>query len=750
MSSVDSNPNFSLTDLIDRDLRFHKLKEKLSEHNQNSKEYLTALYNAMPLSGHVDYPVFLEQQAVPVPGSRRPGYSPTYRNALSPDHLVSSISPRLATFFDIFNFTTERCPENDCLGARVKLDETAKWGSKYVFETYSAIQERSRNLGSGIMTLVNFKRKQAANCNDFIVSLLSTNRKEWIISDLACQAYSLPNTALYETLGPDTSQYILNITNSPVLILSKSNLYKVLAILSNLNDLSTLICMDDLSSDELAHLNGPLLAGSINQRGERVSVLTFKQVEEIGFDNQVPIIPPTADSLYTISFTSGTTGTPKGVLLNQSHLMAGVTFLLSNIGIPPTKNGKQPYDMCFLPLAHIFERMIAAYELAVGAALGFLHVADPAVLIEDLRVLKPDFFCVVPRVLTKLEAGIKNAVQGATVPNFTKLVARKVLDKRLVTIQSREGPDNSILNHLVYRKILIDKIRASVGLSEASFIVIGSAPISSDTLMFMKSALDCGVRQGYGLTETFAGVCLSEPHERDSGTCGAIAITTECRLRSVPEMGYDAEHDLRGEVQVRGSQVFAGYFKNPDTTKEVLDGEGWFSTGDIGYIDSRGRLSIIDRVKNFFKLAQGEYIAPEKIENIYISSCPYLTQICVYGDPLKTFLVAIVGLDLEAITSFLHQAVPGLRIFHGENLINALNDKPEYRKELLKMMNSFVRGLQGFERVNNIYVGVEPLKVSDDTITPTLKVKRAKATKKYENVLKALYEEGSLIKAEKL
>lgn len=215
-------------------------------------------------------------------------------------------------------------------------------------------------------------------------------------------------------------------------------------------------------------------------------------------------------------------------------------------------------------------------------------------------------------------------------------------------------------------------------------------------------------------------------------------------------MGYDAEHDLKGEVQLRGSQVFRGYYKNPQETSRALGEDGWYSTGDVGFIDSKGRLSIIDRVKNFFKLAQGEYIAPEKIESVYLSSCPYLTQISVHGDSLQTFLVAVIGLELDITAPIIHKKIPELRGFSGKDLVDEINKSRAHRKALIVLINSFIEGLQGFEKIHNLYVGIEPLKVTDDTITPTLKVKRANAAKHFRKILENLYEEGSLIKVEKL
>ncbi|CUS21908.1 LAQU0S04e03576g1_1 [Lachancea quebecensis] len=744
------NDFISLSELIETDARFQSLREELAVYDKNSKEYLSNLISKLPLTNHVSYRQFLKEQAVSLDSSKKHGYSPVFRSSLSPGHLVSNVHPRLSTFFELFNLSVERFPDNDCLGQRSHDRATGQWGQHYEFESYRKIQERSQNLGSGIMTVVNLKRRQKFSSNDFIVSFLSTNRKEWVISDLACQSYSLANTALYETLGLDTSEYILNITKSPVLILSKENIYRVMEMIPKLPHLSTMICMDELSDFELAQLNGPFLPQQTNSKGERISILNFRQVERIGASNKVPFIPPTSESLYTISFTSGTTGTPKGVQMKQSHIAAAVAFVLSTLRMPRTKHRRQAYDLCFLPLAHIFERQIVAFDLSSGTAIGFLHKADPSVLVEDLKLLKPDVLPSVPRILTKFEAGIKNSLQNGDGSAVTKNVASTILNKRLERTTHRGGKDHSILNTLVFHRVLIDKIRSSLGLENLDVVITGSAPISNDTLLFMKSALDCGVRQGYGLTETFAGICLSEARERDSGTCGGMAITTECRLRSIPEMGYDAEHDLKGEVQLRGPQVFQGYYKNPQETSKALEEDGWYSTGDVGFIDSKGRLSIIDRVKNFFKLAQGEYIAPEKIESVYLSSCPYLTQIFVHGDSLQTFLVAVIGLDLDITTPIFHKKIPALRGIYGMDLVDEINKSRGYRKVLVALINSFIDGLQGFEKVHNLYVGIEPLKVADDTITPTLKVKRANAAKRFKKTLDELYEEGSLIKVEKL
>ena len=742
----------SLSDLIHTDPRFKQLKERLGGYARGSDEYLAQLINELPLTSYPDYKAYLKRQSVPLPkgsasGNDSPSHSDIFRNVLSPGNLVTCIDQRLATGYDHFMFSVRQYGSNDCLGERVYDPETKQWAPTYSFQTYSEVAERAHALGSGIMSLVNVKRNRPLRSNDFKVAIMAHNCPQWILTDVACQAYSLTNTALYETLGPRTSEYIMNLTEAPVLVFAKCNLYNILSILPDLEHVNTLVCMEDLTQHELDTINTHLLTRTFNKNNERISMFTMKHVEEVGRLNNIPVIPPTPETVYTISFTSGTTGMPKGVVLTHQNITASNAFVLSTMKIPEAKRGKQLYDLCFLPLTHIFQRQTTSYTLSMGVAAGFLHKPDPLVLVEDLKILKPDFLSMVPRILTRFEAGIKTSLAQSAVQST---IASSIIGSKAARFASHGGTDRSLLNSMLYHRVLIDKIKDSLGLTNNSVIVTGSAPISHDTLLFLRSALDIGIRQGYGLTESFAGMCLAEPHERDIGSCGAVGISTECRLRDVPEMSYFARRDLKGELQLRGPQIFSEYYKNPDETSKVLDSDGWFSTGDVGFIDKKGRIHIIDRVKNFFKLAHGEYIAPEKIENAYLSSCPYISQIFVFGDPLKTFLVGVMSIDPDAVRSFLGERRPELGAMSPADLVATINADAALRREFLLLINRGIEGLQGFEKVHNMVVGLDLLSVDNDTVTPTLKIKRLVATKHFRAELDALYAQGSLIRTEKL
>lgn len=739
---------YSLSDIIDSDARFVQLKQTLSRYVRGSDEYLAELINELPLTSYPTYKTYLKKQSVPVKSEPQSDtFSSVFRNVLSPDKLVTCVDQKLATGYDHFMFSVRRWGNNDCLGTRKYDNETKEWSPSYHFQTYQEVAERAHALGSGIVSLVNVKRNKPLRSNDFKVAIMSHNCPEWIITDVACQAYSLTNTALYETLGPKTSEYIMNLTEAPVLIFAKCNMYNILSILPDLEHVNTLICMEDLTESEVTTINEHLLTRNFNKQNEKISLFTMKHVEEVGKLNNIPIIPPKPETVYTISFTSGTTGMPKGVVLTHQNITSSNAFVLSTMKIPESKRDKQLYDLCFLPLTHIFQRQTTSYTLSMGVAAGFLHKPDPLVLVEDLKILKPDFLSMVPRILTRFEAGIKTSLGQSALQST---IASSIIGSKSARFSSQGGTDRSLLNFLLYHRVLIDKIKDSLGLTNGSSIVTGSAPISHDTLLFLRSALDIGIRQGYGLTESFAGMCLAEPHERDIGSCGAVGLSTECRLKDVPEMSYFAKKDLKGELQLRGPQIFSHYFKNEEETSKALDKDGWFSTGDVGFIDKKGRIHIIDRVKNFFKLAHGEYIAPEKIENSYLSSCPYISQIFVFGDPLKTFLVGVMSIDPEAVQHFLGEKYPEVTSMSAEELIEKINEDTLLRKDFLIMINRGTEGLQGFEKVHNMMVGLDLLNVENDTVTPTLKIKRLVATKHFKAELDNLYSQGSLIRTERL
>lgn len=658
----------------------------------------------------------------PVPGSRVEGYSEIFTN----DPPVV-LDPSMDTLSKMWNNAVAHFANFDCMGVR-KFHNTRKkqLDTFFTYDSYAEVDRKKHNISCGIIHLVTHHPKyrellSIAGKPEFVVGILSPNRYEWMLVDLATRDFSLTNTALYPTLGQKSSQYILSVTESPIIFLTKDQIPKILEIKPELPLLNILVSLDDFDHDDHDLF--------VRAQSLGVSLIDFRAVEKIGERHPLPkdFNPPTTDTIYTISFTSGTTGNPKGVLIPHEMAACGIISCAMGLESPfelpkgakrrqfgenVDQHGVQVTALCHLPLAHIYEREVSNYALMSGFRLGFPSSTDPAMFFDDLKSIKPHYLASVPRVYNKLDALLKAKVKKGTPP------------------------------HLV---------RKTFGLDHCRYLISGSAPLGVETIKYLKQTLDIGFSVCYGSTETFAGFFFGDAFEDViTNSCGHPSASVQIRLRDVPEMGYHTnETPMRGELMVKGPQVFSEYFKNPKATADSFDKDGWFHTGDIVSMDSERRVYIIDRVKNFFKLQQGEFVTPERIENIYLAHSPLLTQLFVHGDSLQNFLVGVAGISLEYVQEMFKQDF-GVAISQDE-VLGLLQD-PKYKAMLIKQLNHHVSGadLQGFEKIHNIHVDLEPLRLEDEVLTPTMKIKRENAKKKFAPILEKLYTEGSLVVKQKL
>lgn len=218
-------------------------------------------------------------------------------------------------------------------------------------------------------------------------------------------------------------------------------------------------------------------------------------------------------------------------------------------------------------------------------------------------------------------------------------------------------------------------------------------------------------------------------------------------------MGYNSqdENGPRGELLLRGPQIFSYYYKNPEETTKAIDKDGWFHTGDVAAISPKhgNRLQIVDRVKNFFKLSQGEYVSPEKIENVYLSQFPFISQLFAHGDSTESYLVGVVGIDKNLIDPYLMKRFK-VKFDKPGDIFNFF-ENPNNRRTLLQDMNEAITGqLQGFEKLHNVFVDFEPLTLERGVITPTIKIRRPICARFFKDQIKSMYTEGSLLKGSNL
>lgn len=701
-------------------------------------------------------------------------FTPTFRNKAHSQSVVNCVHETLNTHHHLFSNAAALFKDRPCLGFRSYDYRTCTLNPEFVSNTYGEVNRRRHLIGSGILASLkankfkdlNLKSHQKIethtekyhdygkntpsgilreeNCS-FIVSIFSANRPEWILTDLACSSYSITNTALYDTLGAGVSQYILELTSSPIVVCSRDKI----ALLAEMKQKSTgtlanlisIVSMDLLNKDD----DQNLFQACTNAR---IELMDLAQLEEIGIQNQIKELPPTPNTMYTISFTSGTTGSkPKGVMLTQGNAAAAITFLSS---LEPKFDSPQGRAFIFLPLTHIYERQTSAFALSNGYYLGFpqLTVGFQKVpntfdlLIDDLKIFKPHYFSIVPRILTKLEGFIKQYLETTE----DKLVINRIIDYKL---EKQIESDGSKGDHLVYDKYApYTKLRSLVGFDNLLWTQTASAPVAPSTLQYLKASLNIGIRQLYGLTEVFGAITTTQPFDSDPGNCGSIGVCGEMKLRSVSDMGYSINSETRspiGEVMLRGPQTFIGYYYNKEETDNALEKDGWFHTGDIGMIACKGkathgRLYIVDRVKNFFKLSQGEYISPEKIENRYLSCNPILQQLYVHGDSLQSFVVGVCGVSYEDGVQFLESCgYTNSKELDHEQMLTEMNSVA-MKTKFLKNLNDNVKDLNGFEKLQNVHIAINPLTVERNVVTPTFKIKRGVAAKYFASIFDLLYQ----------
>ncbi|CAG5992986.1 unnamed protein product [Menidia menidia] len=349
--------------------------------------------------------------------------------------------------------------------------------------------------------------------------------------------------------------------------------------------------------------------------------------------------------------------------------------------------------------------------LVQGARIGFFQ-GDIRKLPDDLNTLKPTMFPVVPRLLNRMYDKIFGQANSPVKRWLLNFAYRRKQAEMSKGIMRRD----SIWDRLIFRKV-----QASLG-GHVRLMLTGAAPISPTVLTFLRAALGCQFYEGYGQTECTAGCTMTTP-----GDWSAV------KLVDVPEMNYLAVNG-EGEVCVKGANVFLGYLNDPEKTAEAIDADGWLHTGDIGKWLPNGTLKIVDRKKHIFKLAQGEYIAPEKIENIYIRS-DAVAQVFVHGDSLQAHLIAVVVPDPDFLSSWTKRTL-GLQGSY-EELCSKADVKVAILEDMLRLGKE--GGLKSFEQVKDIYIHTELFSIDNGLLTPTMKAKRNELLQHFRSQLDELY-----------
>ena len=552
------------------------------------------------------------------------------------------------------------------------------------------------------------------------ISLLSGNRPEWHITDVAAMSLGGATAAIYSTNSPEQVAYIVDHSDSKVAFVDTTDqLEKILKIRSDVPKLQKVVVFQgykgDADKDFVMTLDDFLALGT--------------DVEDARFDEAVAKVKP--EDLATFVYTSGTTGPPKAVMLTHSNIWWTATHSEAHIPIGEAENGRA---LSYLPLSHIAERMIShLLQIYYGTQTWFAESIDT--LLVDLNACKPTYFFGVPRVWEKFYAGVQAKMATAD-PNDrkTKLAKKAIQLGAEITKAEQEAvrrggkmADAKVsvakkAQHRLLDKLVLTKIRGAFGLDECSLALSAAAPLNPDLIWFFHS-IGLKITEGYGQSEDNGPTSWNPPDAIQIGTVGT----------PLPDLEVELADD--GEILVRGGNVMSGYYKDEKATSEAIDSDGWLHSGDVGEFDQHNYLKITDRKKDLIITAGGKNIAPQELENKLKSRASILSQVVVIGDR-RPFLTCLVTLDEEKAPAWAKEQ--GI-----EGDIAAIANNDRTLKEIEGAINELNKSLAKVEGIKKFRVLERDFLQEENEITPTMKVKRKTINEVYAEAIEGMYDKES-------
>lgn len=570
-----------------------------------------------------------------------------------------------------------------------------KVNGAYRFETYQQVREKVLRFASALIEvgfLPNDRVGQIAN-----------NRPEWVVTDLGTMHAAGIHAPLYPTLAADAIEYILKDCAARVAVCATSkHLEAIVGAEKELPALEHIICLFEpatalSSSRRLWGWDAFLALGGENLEKHRGEI-----------DRRASALK--AEDVCSLVYTSGTTGEPKGAMLMHGNfcsnaLTAGPLLEFSSTDL----------ELSFLPLCHVFERVAYYCITSRGATIAYAESVDTVA--ANMKEVRPTVMPSVPRLFEKIHARITDKVKASS-------VAKQLLFKWALSVGKRYHQARATgllskalkLEYAMAFKLVLKKLHSETG-GRIRLFFSGGAPLRRDVGEFFLSA-GFVLSEGYGLTETSPGITFNPLRRPKIGTVGKV----------IPGVSVRIAED--GEILCQGPNVMLGYFNKAQATRDAIDDEGWFHTGDIGALDEEGYLTITDRKKDLLVMSNGKNVAPQPIEQL-IQGSPLIEQCVVLGDNKKFVAALIVPCyanlkDWCAANGVAHDPLQ-------------LADDPKLNEYLLAEVNRRCADLSGYEKVKSIALLPHELSLENGEMTPTLKVKRKVVNQKYASKIQSLY-----------
>jgi long-chain acyl-CoA synthetase len=569
---------------------------------------------------------------------------------------------------------------------------------EYTYWTYDELDSRVRRFARGLDALGLKKGDRLA--------LLSENRAEWAVTDLAAQLLGLIVVAPFASLPAGQIAYLLRDSGAQAIVVSDAKQRaKIREIRADVPDLEQVIAMD--GEPEKLEAENVIPFDAVIRRGEEAGA------DQTALDALAAAVHP--DDVATFIYTSGTTGEPKGAMLTHANWLDTPDSVVSE---PIAILGPGDVFLSFLPLSHITERVGGHYlPLRVGACIvysqGLLHLAE-----EIPTTVRPTAMLCVPRLFENMYDKAKDRL--AKEPERKRKIAEWALYVGTeIAERSSEGKRAGLLLGLerpLADRLALSKIRARLTGGRMRFTVSGGAPLDPEVLTFFL-AIGVQILEGYGLSETNI-IAINRPGRQRIGTVGNLMPNVQVKIAD------------DGEILTRGPGLMKGYWNKPEETAEAIDSEGWFHTGDIGELSADGYLKITDRKKNILVLTNGKKVAPQAIEAL-LKHSPYIAEAVLFGDRQPT-VSAILVPAFDALTAWAKsQELP---VSDPEGLVA----HPEVQKLYKAEVDRYAADLADFEKIKRFKLVTQPFGIESGELTPTLKVKRNVVETKYADLIAAM------------
>lgn len=537
------------------------------------------------------------------------------------------------------------------------------------------------------------------------IGLVAENRWEWAVTDFAALAIGAANVPIYPTLTGEQVGGMLADAGCKIAVVSTRQQYDKLNAVRGMTRLERIVMMDPAPAPEGAIAFGEVLAGADARGGEHDAI----------FDALVRSVEP--KDLATLIYTSGTTGEPKGVMLTHGNIAANLDYAAADFSFDAT-------DACisFLPLSHITARILDYVMYSYGAQLIYCTKFDQ--MPQTMRQVRPTVFVGVPRVYEKIRQEVERRAGLSPVKKRLLGWAVKQGGRHVETVYDGRVPGS--IRWKLANKLAYSKVREAFG-GRVRIFVSGGAPLGIDTAKWFAS-VGIALWEGYGLTETSPVIALNTPLKHRMGSVGMPLPNLELKL---------AED---GELQVRGSTVFGGYWHKPEANAAAFDGEGYFRTGDIGRLDEDGFLYITDRKKELLKTSGGKMVAPQPIEN-KLKTHVMVAQAAVVGDRHK-FISVLISPNFPALEEWARHH--GIQAGSREELVGDSRVVALYG-EIVREVNL---GLANFETLKRFRVVAEEWAQESGELTPSMKLKRRVINERYGRTIEELYADEATARGE--